>query len=356
MSNPDVLTIDEALARLPHFSDILDARSPAEFALDHLPGAISAPVLNDQERATVGTLYKQQSGFHAKRVGAVLVARNIANLIEHSFADRPRDWSPLIYCWRGGNRSGALATVLSRVGWRVSLLEGGYKAFRNRVISELETLPQPLRLIVIAGRTGSAKSLLLQSLSRQGAQVLDLEALACHRGSVLGRMPDETQPGQRRFETLLWNALRGFDARRPVYVESESRRIGTCHLPEALMQTIRSSPCIVLHASVESRAQLLLAEYRHFLADPGRLDEQLQRLIELHGRETIAEWRALLAGGQWGELVSRLLVEHYDPAYDRSMSRNFSRLGEAPIVELNPSDPNERDAIARSLLAGSAQA
>jgi tRNA 2-selenouridine synthase len=352
MKSPDVLTVDEALSRMHEFHDILDARSPGEYSLDRLPRAISAPVLTDAERAEVGTLYRNESGFVAKRVGAALVARNIAQLLETRFAERPREWRPLIYCWRGGNRSGALATVLSRIGWRVSLLEGGYKAFRHRVIDDLEKLPATLQFRVIAGRTGCGKSLLLDALAARGAQVLDLEAIARHRGSVLGRMPGEPQPGQRHFETLIWERLSAFAPDQPVFVESESRRIGTCHLSESLTLAIRQAPCVVLEADRDRRSQLLISQYRHFIEQPDTLDAQLNRLIEVHGHDTIQAWRTLLTAGRFGELVQRLLGEHYDPTYDRSMNRNFTRLHEAEVFSLDPTQPAALDELATSLLTG----
>lgn len=352
MKSPDVLTVDEALSRMHEFHDVLDARSPGEYSLDRLPRAVSTPVLTDAERAEVGTLYRNQSGFVAKRVGAALVARNIAQLLETRFAEQPREWRPLIYCWRGGNRSGALATVLSRIGWRVSLLEGGYKAFRHRVIDDLEKLPVTLQFRVIAGRTGCGKSLLLDALAARGAQVLDLEAIARHRGSVLGRMPGEPQPGQRYFETLIWERLSTFTPDRPVFVESESRRIGTCHLSESLTLAIRQAPCVVLEAERDHRSQLLINQYQHFIEQPETLDAQLGRLVEVHGHDTIVAWRTLLKAGRFDELVQCLLSQHYDPTYDRSMSRNFSRLNEAAVFRLDPTQPGALDDLASSLLTG----
>ena len=350
MKPSDILSVDDVVARLGTFRSIIDARSPAEFKDDHLPGAANAPVLSDAERTSVGTIYKQRSGFEAKRVGAALVARNIAQHLETIFANQPREWAPLVYCWRGGNRSSALALVLERVGWRPVLLEGGYKAFRQRVINDLARLPLPLRFIVVAGRTGSGKSLLLAKLAERGAQVLDLEALARHRGSVLGRLPGEEQPTQRRFETELWTRLRGFDPARPVYVESESRRIGMCHLPEALMHTMRAGRCLIVQASLPTRVALLLADYQHFVEAPGLLHESLGRLTTLHGHDTIGRWRDLLRAGQWTALVSELLERHYDPAYDRSMIRNYTKLDAAGIVEVTAASDEAISEAATELL------
>ncbi|HSW81841.1 MAG TPA: tRNA 2-selenouridine(34) synthase MnmH, partial [Usitatibacter sp.] len=212
---------------------LLDARSPSEFAEDHLPGAINVPVLDDGERALVGTIYKQQSAFDAKRAGAPIVSRNIARHIETLFSQMPRTWKPLVYCWRGGGRSGSLAHVLRQVGWDAVRLEGGYKAFRKQVVADLEELPHRVRFRVVCGATGSGKSRLLEALASAGAQVLDLEVMAAHRGSLLGELPDAPQPSQKSFETAIWTALSGFDPARAVFVESESRKVGNLRVPEA---------------------------------------------------------------------------------------------------------------------------
>jgi tRNA 2-selenouridine synthase len=351
MKEAIALTVDEVVSDLAGFDDILDARSPLEHAADHLPGALNAPVLDDRERALVGTTYKQDSGFEAKRIGAALVARNIASLLEREFADKPRDWRPLVYCWRGGNRSGSLATVLARIGWSCHVLSGGYKAFRARVIDDLGRLPHRLRYLVVAGRTGSGKSLLLREMHRRGEQVLDLEALAEHRGSVLGAFDDCPQPSQRLFESRLWDAMRRLDPARPVWVESESRRIGTCHQPDALIHSIRQSHCIIVEASRELRVELLLSEYQHFLADPAGLVSRLERLKALHGAEQLATWRTAIDSACWPAFVDSMLERHYDPAYDRSMSSNFTRLGDAPSVRLDDASSAAIAAAATSLIA-----
>lgn len=351
MRDPIVIPIDEAVAGLDRFDAIVDARSPAEFAEDHLPGALNAPVLDDAERALVGTIYKQQSSFEARRVGAAIVARNIGALIERLFADRPREWRPLVYCWRGGNRSGALATVLARVGWRTSVLEGGYRAFRRQVLDDLARWPGGLRLQVLAGRTGTGKSLILQRLAASGVQVLDLEAIARHRGSVLGLMPEASQPSQKGFETGLWNALRRFEPGRPVFVESESRRVGRCHVPDALIAAMRAAPCTLVEATVPVRARLLLREYRHFRLDPALLYERLDRLVALHGQRQVDSWKTMAAAGAWEAFVESMLALHYDPAYDRSMRRNYLRIDEAPTVALRAPDESALQEAAERILA-----
>ncbi len=311
------------------FDTIVDCRSPAEYAEDHVPGAISAPVLDDAERATVGTMYKQLSPFEAKKLGAALVAKNVAQHVQTLFAGKPRGWRPLVYCWRGGKRSAAMAHILREIGWDAQTLEGGYRAYRRWVVGELEKLPARHEFVVIHGPTGSGKSRLLAALREAGAQVLDLEGLAAHRGSVLGELPGQPQPTQKAFESQLLHELARLDPARPVFVEGESKKIGQLQVPEALIARMRGSECVLLDTAPEARVQLLIDEYRHFLGDPRSLERQLDCLVALHGREKIASWKALAARGAWEELVRRLLAEHYDPAYRRSSAKNFARLAEA---------------------------
>ncbi|HEU4353158.1 MAG TPA: tRNA 2-selenouridine(34) synthase MnmH [Burkholderiales bacterium] len=329
------------------FDAIIDVRSPAEYAEDHIPGAISAPVLDDAERAGVGTLYKQVSPFEAKKIGAALVARNVSRHVAELFRDKPKSWHPLIYCWRGGKRSGAMAHVMREIGWNAETLEGGYKAYRRLVVSQLQSLPSGLDFIVIHGPTGSGKSRLLGALKRGGAQVLDLEELAAHRGSVLGNLPDRPQPTQKMFESLLLQQLSSLQPEKPVYVEGESKKIGELHVPDALMERMRASPCVVLDTSVDVRVELLMDEYRHFLSDRDALNKQLDCLVALHGRERIAEWKSIT---DWRELVRRLLVEHYDPAYRRSATRNFTQLPHATRVRIARTDDAAFATAACSLL------
>ena len=316
------------------FDAVIDARTPSEYALDHIPGAVSAPVLDDGQRAEVGTLYKQVSPFEAKKLGAALIAQNVARHIEQQFRGKDKNWRPLVYCWRGGKRSGAIAHILREVGWEAKTLEGGYRAYRRWVVDELATLPAQLEFIVVHGPTGSGKSRFLGALAKAGAQVLDLEALAAHRGSVLGGRPNEPQPSQKWFESQVLAELEKFDRAKPVFVEAESKKIGQIQVPEALMERMRASRCITLDTDTATRVTLLLEEYRHFLEDRDALNAQLDCLVALHGRERISEWKALAAAGKWREFVERLLVQHYDPAYKRSSTKNYPRLADAPSVRV----------------------
>lgn len=314
----------DALAQLDRFGTVIDARSESEYAEDRLPGAVNWPSLHDAERAAIGYEYKQVSPFEARRRGAVLVARNIAAHLEREAMDRPKDWQPLVYCWRGGMRSGALATVLSQVGWRVHLLEGGYREYRRAVLAALDALPGRLDLRVVCGVTGSGKSRLLQRAAALGAQVLDLEALAEHRGSVLGLVPGRPQPGQKLFESHLWDALRRFDPARPVVVESESRKVGDLRVPDKLVERMRAAPCLRLELPLDARVALLLQEYDFFVRDTEAFCGRLDALRVLRGHETVNRWQALARAGGHPQVVRELLEQHYDPVYLQSMARHFA--------------------------------
>ena len=345
MKHDNVVTI----ARIDEFDEIIDVRSGGEFAVDHVPGAGSHPVLDDEERARVGTLYNQVSPFDGRKLGAALVARNIARHIESGFASRPREWRPLVYCWRGGQRSGAMAHVLRDVGWRVSTLEGGYKSYRSAVLAQLDLLPERFSFRVLCGPTGSGKSRLLEALAAQGAQVLDLEGLARHKGSVLGSLPGENQPSQKWFESQLVDRLRQFDASRPVWVESESRKIGAIQVPTTLLLRIRASTCLNVASPTSERVRFLIEDYPYMLAEPAMLKARLGQLTELQSREVIDRWMALIDVRDWEVLVRDLLENHYDPLYLRSMSKSYPTLGAAPVLNLDSLDAASLAGKARSL-------
>ncbi len=338
------------LSALAEFDEIIDARSPAEYAEDHIPGAINLPVLDNEERARVGTLHAQESPFAAKKVGAALGARNVATHLETYFPDKPKNYRPLVYCWRGGSRSGAMTHILRSVGWQAAQLQGGYKTYRKQVMAELDTLPGRFRFVVVCGPTGVGKSRFLRALADEGGQVLDLEDLAAHMGSVLGAYPDRPQPPQKLFESRIWHVLSRFDPSQPVFVESESRKIGHLHTPDALLQRMRASRCLNLEAPIPVRVQLLKEEYAHFLADPVGLGAQLDRLTELRGRDRVGRWKALGQAGHWDALVAELLEVHYDPAYGRSLARNFGQAAHGPTLRLEAPDKDSVHHLARMAL------
>ncbi|NML48114.1 tRNA 2-selenouridine(34) synthase MnmH [Ramlibacter sp. G-1-2-2] len=341
----------EAIARLGGFDAVIDARSESEYAEDRLPGAINWPSLNDAERAEVGTLYKQVNPFEARKRGAHLVAANISRHIAAGVMDKPKGWQPLVYCWRGGQRSNSLALVLGQIGFRVHLVEGGYKAFRAAVLADLPALAQKLQYRVVCGPTGSGKTRLLQALEAAGAQVLDLEALASHRSSVLGLIPGQPQPTQKRFDTLVWEKLRGFDPARPVFVESESRKVGNLAVPEALITAMRASACLRLELSEDERVKLLLEDYAFFAQDPEFFCARLEALVQLRGREQVKSWQAQVRAGQVEDVVRELLVKHYDPGYASSTARNFKSFGDAPVIAPRDRTPEAMAELARTLVS-----
>jgi tRNA 2-selenouridine synthase len=339
---------------LARFGERIDVRSPSEFAEDRLPGAINLPVLDDAERAHVGTVYAQVSAFEARKIGAALAARNIARMVETHARDKPTDWRPLVYCWRGGQRSRAVTHVLCEIGFRAVQLEGGYRAWRRHVVKSLEAPLADVDLRVVCGLTGSGKSRLLAALAGEGAQVLDLEALARHRGSLLGDWPDDPQPGQKWFESQLHASLAQLDRTRVVYVESESKRIGSLQVPDTLLDAMRAARCVRVETPLALRVELLKVEYGHFLADAEALAERLAHLVPLHGRRTIERWNAAAAAGDFDVLVGELLSAHYDPLYRRSIERNFPRHTEALVAPVDAIDDGALRALAREVIASEA--
>jgi tRNA 2-selenouridine synthase len=339
---------DASPSGLESFDAIIDVRSPAEFAEDHAPGAINLPVLDNEERARVGTIYVQESRFLARRIGAALVARNIARHLENGLADRPGSFAPLIYCWRGGQRSGAMATVLDQVGWRVTVLAGGYRTYRRRVTAALYDGVFPAPVVLLDGRTGVAKTDILHRVAALGGQVLDLEGLAAHRGSLFGALPSEAQPPQKMFESRLLAVIEALDPARPVLVEAESSKVGEINLPPALWKAMLAAPRITLSAPAPARAAYLLEAYGEVTADPARLEDILARLPPHHGRERKDAWREMAARDAWLDLVASLIESHYDPGYDRS-GRGEGRpcLGEVPLADL--SDGARQDAALKCL-------
>lgn len=326
------------LAERARFDTLIDVRSPAEFALDHIPGAENWPVLDDAERARVGTLYAQVSAFEARKVGAALVARRLAEGLEQRWAGQPKGWKPLVYCWRGGQRSGSAVTVMRMVGWEAGQLQGGYKTWRQHVIELIAGRAPGLRWQVLAGPTGCGKTRLLAALAAAGAQVLDLEGLARHKGSVLGPWPDQDQPSQKGFETGLAAVLEGLDPARPVFVESESRRIGRLTVPEPLYHALGAAPVLQLQVDPGLRRDFLVADYAWLAARPEELARLIGRLQGLVAGETLARWHRWAAEAALPALVDELLALHYDPLYARSQGQHLRGLARAETLTLDGLD------------------
>jgi len=343
-----------SLAELRRFDAIIDARSPSEFAHDHIPGAINCPVLYDDERAQVGTLYKQVSPFEARKVGAALVAINVARHIQEQFQAHPRGWTPLVYCWRGGQRSGAFNHILRQVGWASQRLEGGYKAWRSFVMAELAHLPQQFHFEVVSGPTGCAKTKILHALAAQGQQVLDLEGLAAHKGSVLGELPSTPQPSQKMFDTHLLDTLSRMDPQRPVYVEAESKRIGQVQLPDTLFEKMNHSPWLSVNASLQARVEFLLRDYAYLFDDP-QLNAHLDRLKINCGQERVDRWKALVAQKDFATLVMELLTEHYDHFYKRSMRHAQTAADPTRVFTADDLSPHSVNSLAQRMIQNQVQ-
>ena len=334
---------------LDRFDTIIDARTPAEFALDHIPGAENWPSLDNEQRIVIGTMYKQVNAFEAKKRGAAMVFHNIASHVERAVIDKPKGWRPVVYCWRGGNRSGAMAWALGAIGFQVTLIEGGYKAWRAELVADIPRRVSPLTFKVVCGPTGCGKTRLLHALAAQGAQVLDLEDLAQHRGSVLGHLPGTQQPSQKYFDTLIWSALQRFDPSRPVFVESESKKVGNLRVPDALMDAMRASPCIDLQLPDDERVGLLLEDYAYLVNDPTYFCGRLLALTELRGKQVVANWVELVQQGRFADVFRDLLLTHYDPGYAASIQRNFAQYGDADQRQLPDRTPAAFEALARQL-------
>ncbi|MDX2273136.1 MAG: tRNA 2-selenouridine(34) synthase MnmH [Cyanobacteriota bacterium] len=314
------------------YSEIIDVRSPSEFAEDHWPGSVNLPVLNDSERAEVGWLYKQVDPLTARKRGATFVAANIAHHLNQHFVDKDRHYRPLIYCWRGGQRSRSLALVLAEVGWCVSLLQGGYKTYRAWVREQLKTLPGRFHYRLLCGSTGSGKTLILRRLAVQGSQVLDLEGLACHRGSLLGEEWRIPQPSQKWFETQLCQALQQMDPQRPVWLEAESCKVGQLYIPPALWQAMLQAPALEIQTPLPERIKGLIQDYPHWIAQPEWLKAKLILLKPRYGQAQITLWLDWIDQQNWYCLVEDLLKVHYDPSYYHALERSFRPSSERIVL------------------------
>lgn len=337
----------DALARLTDFGTIIDVRSPAEFAEDHVPGAINLPVLSNAERAQVGTIYVQESRLKANRIGAAYVARNIAAHLEGPLRDMDPDFAPLVYCWRGGQRSASMATILSRVGWRTTLLEGGYRTYRRAVRAQLYDTPWPTTVVVLDGDTGTAKTEILNRLGAYGIQIIDLEGLAQHRGSLLGAWDGQAQPPQKLFETRLWSALRALDPTRPVLIEAESSKVGDLMIPPGLWRAMQGAPRTRVTAPVEARVGYLVRAYRDVADNHARLADVIARLPVHIAGDARKAWLTLLAERDYEALAHELILGHYDPAYARARRRDGRT--EMAVIALDHLAPEDIDAAAAEL-------
>jgi tRNA 2-selenouridine synthase len=299
------------------FDTVIDVRSPAEFAEDHMPGAINLPALDDAQRAEVGTVYVQDCPFNARKMGAAMVARNVADHIDQNLSAHEGGWRPLVYCWRGGQRSNSVASILSQIGWRAEVVDGGYRTFRRMVNDMLYQKTLPHRVVLLDGNTGTAKTDILNRLHTRDVQVVDLEGLAGHRGSLLG-LVGNAQPSQKAFETELAVAFSKLDPARIVVLEAESSKIGERCLPPSVWALMCAAPRIVIEAPLAARATFLTHAYADMVADPTALKERVEPLVRLRGHEAVGRWSNQIDSGEFTELAADLMATHYDPSYEKS--------------------------------------
>mgnify|MGYP001191049551 FL=1 len=330
------------------FDTIIDVRSPLEFAEDHIVGAINCPVLSDLERQKVGTIYKKESSFKAKIIGSSLTAKNIAFHIENKFMEKKGSWQPLIYCWRGGQRSKAFSIVLSEVGWRTNQLKGGYKEYRNQVINFLDNIGPKLKITLISGKTGSAKTKILKSIENEGGQILDLEGLANHKGSLLGKIPDLIQPSQKFFESLIFNKIQNLNLKDKIYIEAESSKIGNIHIPKSIWKKMIKSPRIEISANVELRAKFLVSDYDYMCNNPTLINPIIKGLKNRLSKKLFDEWTNLIDRKKWFDLTKSFLENHYDPSYSSNTIKNDRKvIKKITATSLNNSDIKD---IAKKIL------
>ena len=314
------------------FDTIIDVRSPSEFKEDHITHSINLPVLSDEERALVGKTYKLDSRFKARKIGASLIARNTAGHLSSTLFSKDREWKPLIYCWRGGQRSSSFATILAEIGWRPSIIQGGYKNYRMIVTRLLNQTKSDLDLILLSGYTGTGKTEILQLLRNAGLQTINLESLANHRGSVFGAIK-KPQPRQKLFESYVYESLMSLDNSQPVFLEAESRKIGNLIVPSMLWAQMKLAKRIEVVAPLNERAVYLTKAYKDLTTDNEKLDRRLDYLISQQGHEKVKNWKILSKNKQFVELAAELMKNHYDSRYINSREKsNYELIGS---IELN---------------------
>ncbi len=315
------------------YDDIIDVRTPFEFSEDHIPSAINLPVLDNSERVFIGKKYKQESPFIAKKIGAAIVSENISKHIKNSLLKKPGHWKPLIYCWRGGQRSKAFATVLSEIGWQVTILDGGYKTYRKKIITNLNQIIKSYSFIVLKGKTGTAKTSILNKLEKsKKVGLINLEKLANHKGSLLGNIPNVIQPSQKYFESLIYHKLKEFKCKKNILIESESSKIGEVFLPKELIKKIKNSPFIEIAASIVNRSNFLCKDYEEFLKEKDSFKKFFLHANKKLGYKIVGEWKKLYNDKNWTSLAAKLIREYYDPLYEYN-NKNSRKLIEKINVD-----------------------
>lgn len=311
---------------------VIDVRSPGEYDHAHIPGAVSIPLFDDDERAQVGTKYKNAGKDSAVLLGLNFVGPKLANFVRQSKKLNPQDKEVLVHCWRGGMRSGSFAWLLDTAGLTASTLIGGYKAYRGEVLA---SFARPLNLVIVGGKTGSGKTDMLKALAQQGEQVIDLEGLANHKGSSYGAIGQLAQPASEQFENKLFHTLLALDSNRRVWIEDESRNIGSCFIPMALWLQMRTAPVAFVDVPKAKRVRRLVAEYANI--DHGLLIEATQRIRKRLGGKMTKDALDALSRHDY-TTVADLTLDYYDKAYLHGLSqRDAASVSLIDTQEDNPS-------------------
>jgi tRNA 2-selenouridine synthase len=304
---------------------IIDVRSPQEYADDHIIGSINLPVLYDEEYELIGRIYKEKSAFEANKTGAQLVMKNISTHLGCSLKEYDKRKKLIFYCKRGGNRSFSFFTVCGKIGWKCGVISGGYKSYRKFVIERIEKLSQCNEFIIISGRTGNGKTRILNLLELKGLQVIDLEGLACHRGSILGSYTDKPQPTQKHFESKIFETIRKCQFNQIVFVESESRKIGNLSIPDQFFSSIYNSRLIKIENSLKHRVDFLIREYPNLMEDQAAIFDLVNLLRKRIPKEDILRIEKYITNREFKKLASNLLSIHYDKSYDKSMLQRIGK-------------------------------
>ena len=318
---------------------IIDVRSPSEHEAERILESINIPLFSDPERAIIGTIYKQEGEMVARRHAVKIISPKIPAIIDEIVSLKKHGQTLVVYCWRGGLRSEAVASLLSVAGIDCMRITGGYKAWRAQVLKDLAQCQLSDRAIVLHGHTGTGKTELLQALKESGVQVVDLENLASHRGSVFGALGLGPQPSQKNFDAALRKELKGLSP-GPVVLEAESRKIGRLSIPDCILNAIRDGKPVLVKGSLLKRSERIAGDYLRCQSEDGAEIEQAVELLgylkERLGAKMIAMIEGMVRGGQILEAVTLLLTDYYDPLYNKQIerARPFS-------LEINADDPKQ---------------
>ena len=319
-----------------HLADnriLIDVRSPAEFAHAHLPQAMSLPLFNDEERVKVGTIYKQVSPESALLKGLDFVGPKMSGFIKKAIK-----WSPerrvIVQCWRGGKRSGSMAWLLGFAGFDILTVEGGYKAYRQYVLQQLDS--QLLKLIVLGGKTGSGKTAILKELALKGEQIIDLEGLANHKGSAFGWIGEQKQPSSEQFDNNLYEVFRNLDTSRRVWVENESRSIGSVFIQQGFWNLMRYAPLVHIEVPFEERVKHLVNVYTH--TNQEDLITSFQKIPKKLGYDKAKKAIEAVASGDY-EQAAAIGLGYYDKTYNFNFENNTTT--EKHILEITDFDPKK---------------